>query len=226
MSAQEIDLSPLAGKDPLTLKEAAYCWAGILPTMNVKALREKYPDKLAVANAWLQNLQNAAQAGKLDHDRPDTIRNTWELSPIPLISDGRWGDFERPSGQRVKTQRKAPVPWPEVLVFRAALRAYADSIDQRPAFLFDPELPDNSESPPLPKGNLKDWRIDLIRLVIASKEWPPLSIPTSGKATIRQVCIDTLPAHFTVSTFDAAWKKAVSAGIVRMENHETYARRD
>lgn len=136
MSAQEIDLSPLADKDPLTLKEAAYCWAGLLPTMNVKALREKYPDKLALADAWLQNLQNAAKAGKLDHDRPDAVRDTWELSPIPLTSSGGWGDFEHPSRQRVKTQRKAPVPWPEVRVFRAALRVYADSVGQRPPFLF------------------------------------------------------------------------------------------
>jgi len=226
VSAQEIDLSPLADRDPLTLKEAAYCWAGLLPTMNVKALREKYPEKLALADAWLQKLQNAAKAGKLDHDRPDVVCDTWELSPIPLVSSGGWGDFEHPSRQRVKTQRKAPVPWPEVLVFRAALRVYADSIGQRPAFLFDPELPDNGESSSLPKGNPKDWRIDLIRLVIASKEWPPLSIPTTGKATIRRVCIDTLPAYFTASTFEAAWKKAVASGIVRTENHETYARRD
>lgn len=222
MSAQEIDLSPWAGKDPLTLEEAAYLWAGVPPNLWKK--QTLYPERCAAALERARQLREACEAGTLEYERP--IVPVTKNVVVQSAQVAGWGGEFSGGKTKVKQTTSEAAPWPRALLSRAALRVYADSVGRRPAFLLDPELPGNGESPPLPKGNPKDWRIDLIRLVIASKEWPPLSIPTSGKATIRRLCIDTLPAYFTASTFDAAWKKAVASGIVRTENHETYAWRD
>jgi hypothetical protein len=64
-------------------------------------------------------------------------------------------------------------------------------------------------------------QFEIILAVVAALEYEPLQIPDGGKAKIKTACLKR-PALFTDSSFDHAWKQAVSDGLVRMENHDKF----
>jgi hypothetical protein len=113
------DLSPWRGKDPLSIFQAAWLWAGIPPTL--PALQEneaRYGRELAAARGWLARLEDAAKAGELPYEKP--------VCQKKVVTSGRF----QPKTHHWEND------WPAALVARADLRAFAESIGQRPAFLF------------------------------------------------------------------------------------------
>jgi hypothetical protein len=122
------DLSPWQNKDPLTLSEAACLWAGYQPTLSKARVLEPY--RFAVAKERFRQIKQAAEAGRIDYERPDQIpRAVNEYGRITLSG---W----RRGGTVIQTTDPEPVAWEGALFTRAALKGYADSIGERPAFLF------------------------------------------------------------------------------------------
>ena len=123
------DLSPWQNKDPLTLREAACLWAGYPPGLRKAHVLE--PARVAVMQERFRQIKQAAEAGRINYDRPEVNKTT----SVPLSTgfdlEG-WGRAPRV----VQTTRRVPVDWSYALFTRAALKGYADSIGERPAFLF------------------------------------------------------------------------------------------
>lgn len=82
--------------------------------------------------------------------------------------------------------------------------------------------PPVQEEPPRPSR--QDERIQQILVRMRLRDCPPLKVPTGEKARLRTECVQADPRLFTPAAFDHAWKAAVSAGRIRTENHEMYAR--
>ncbi len=129
------DLSPWQNKDPLTLLEVACLWAGYPPGLH-KA-RESVPGEFAVMRERAQQIKQAAEAGRIDYKRPDVDRKINQAIPravdeYGLVTLSGW----RRGPTAIQTTERGPVAWESALFTRAALKGYADSIGERPAFLF------------------------------------------------------------------------------------------
>lgn len=132
MSAHEIDLSPWADKDPLTLEEAAYLWAGLPPNLLKK--QTLYPERCAAASERARQLQEACEAGTLEYERPIVpVTKNVVVQSVPIMG---WGGEFSGGKTKVKQTTNEAAPWRRALLSRAALRVYADSIGKRPLFLF------------------------------------------------------------------------------------------
>lgn len=140
----DIDLSPWALRDELTLAQAADLWAGLLPSMRLSE-RKQYPGKRAAAREWLRLLKVHAADGRLPAERRQ-VTTTVPCVLVPIGSSDPWlqaddawtsefGRARRPVRQ-VLQQVTVPCAWELATVKRADLRAFAQSIGQRPAFLF------------------------------------------------------------------------------------------
>lgn len=121
------DLSPWRRKDPLTIGEAACLWYGLKPGMTVKLI-ELYPVEWANTRSRANDMAKVAEAGKLPIQGkvPTTPKQTGRA----VIGSQYLGTPSRPATcQQVED-------WGRALVALADLRAYAESIGQRPAFFF------------------------------------------------------------------------------------------
>ncbi len=126
------DLSPWRGKDPLTISEAACLWYGLKPGMT-KALIKIYPVAWADAMSRAENMAKEAKAGRLPIvGRVRTYQQTIRRAVRSKYLGG--GEDQQPAGQENEDWGAAPVAL-------ADLRAYAESIGERPAFFF-PEAVD------------------------------------------------------------------------------------
>lgn len=125
-------LSPWQNKDPLTLGEAACLWAGYPP--GLRKAHQSEPARYAVMQEWAKLLKQAAEDGRIDYERPEVNRTKTVAAhdDFGRISLSDWG--RNPSV--IQTTERGPVAWTGALFTRAALMGYADSIGQRPAFLF------------------------------------------------------------------------------------------
>lgn len=122
------DLSPWRGQDPLSIFQAARLWAGIPPTLPTTTENEaRYAKELAAARGWFDRLENAAKAGKLPIQGP---RPTKTVQTSRAVTSYR-GQYQPATYREVETD-----DWRAALVALADLRAYAESIRQRPAFFF------------------------------------------------------------------------------------------
>lgn len=66
-------------------------------------------------------------------------------------------------------------------------------------------------------------QIARIMEAISAQGWNAMCIPAGGKQKIKAHCL--AQALFTDSAFARAWQAAINTGLLRMENHDTYARR-
>lgn len=127
----EFDLSPWRGIDPLTIFQAAWLWAGIPPTLPAtvenKAL---YAKALAVASGWRDRLEKAAKAGKLP------ILGGAPTKEVLIERGVQGSQYLGISPRPAVYQTVANDDWQGVLVALGDLRAYAESIGERPAFFF------------------------------------------------------------------------------------------
>lgn len=132
-----MDLSPWQNKDPLTLDEAACLWAGYPP--GLRKAHVLHPERYAAACERFRQIKEEAEAGCIEFDRPEVDRTVSKRVPAGVDDFGRinlsgWG---REFGATViKATERGPVSWGKALFTRAALKGYADSIGERPAFLF------------------------------------------------------------------------------------------
>ncbi len=123
------DLSPWHGQDPLSIFQAAWLWAGIPPTLPVTKENETfYAKPLAAARGWFGRLKDAAEAGKLPICGPVPTRK--EQTSRGVGGSPYLGIPSRPAEYREVEN------WREARVALADLRAYAESIGERPAFFF------------------------------------------------------------------------------------------
>lgn len=141
------DLSPWRGADPLSIFQAAWLWAGLPPTLPATRENEvRHAVELALARGWFGRLEKEAKkakAGKLPIiGDPPTKRIQ--------ISGAVAGSQYLGTPSRPAEYRTVPADdWRGALVALADLRAYAESIGQRPVFLF-PKVP--TDSPPTGLG--------------------------------------------------------------------------
>jgi hypothetical protein len=127
-------LSPWRDKDPLSLQEVAYLWVGIPPNLFRRTFRDKYPEKMAGAQEIERRIRGKAEAGELKYDRPvETIRFTKQIPSDSRFDE--WGRRDQRS-RNVETDVTGPVSWDQATFSRAVLKEFADSIGQRPEFLF------------------------------------------------------------------------------------------
>lgn len=126
------DLSPWQNKDPLTLNEAACLWAGYPP--GLRKAHQSEPARYAVMEERARQIKKAAEDGRIDYERPEINRPKKVAVPdvFSRISLSDWGRNKTV----YQTTERGPVSWLNALFTRAALRRYADSIGQRPAFLY------------------------------------------------------------------------------------------
>lgn len=130
-----MDLSAWQNKDPLRLEEIASLWAGLPP--GLQKAHQLHPERFAAARERFRQIAEAAADGDIEYDRPEADRTVNKRVPgggdyyggIDLNAWGRGATV-------IKTTERGPVPWGKALFTRAALRGYADSIGERPAFLF------------------------------------------------------------------------------------------
>lgn len=129
------DLSAWQHKDPLTLGEAAYLWAGLPPGL-LKA-HQLHPERYAAARERFRQIKQAAEAGVIKYDRPEENRTVNKRIPGGVDLYGRvdLNGWSRASTV-IKTTERGPVSWEYAKFTRAALRQYADSVGVRPSFLF------------------------------------------------------------------------------------------
>lgn len=130
-----MDLSAWQNKDPLTLEEAACLWAGYPP--GLRKAHERHPERFAAASERAKQIRKEAEAGRIDFDRPEIDRTVNERVPAPVDEYGliSLNDWARKS-MVIKRTERGLVSWGQALFTRAALKEYADSIGERPAFLF------------------------------------------------------------------------------------------
>lgn len=130
-----MDLSAWQSKDPLRLEEIASLWAGLPPGLH-KA-HQLHPERFAAAQERFRQIKEAAESGCIEYNRPEADRTVNKRIPGGVDDYGRidlngWGR----GSTVVKTTERGPVPWGKATFSRAALKGYADSIGERPAFLF------------------------------------------------------------------------------------------
>jgi hypothetical protein len=77
---------------------------------------------------------------------------------------------------------------------------------------------------PAPIETTKERRIAAIVATACNLGYEPKRIAWGGKAAIKAECLKDAKL-FTDSTFDAAWKAAVKAEQIKVENWETYTKR-
>ncbi len=123
------DLSPWQNKDPLTLNEAAYLWAGLTPGLRKAHVLQ--PERFAAAQERGRQIRQAAEDGSIDYERPEVERSKNTRIPTGIDLTG-WGR----GSTVIQTKERCPAAWGHALFTRAALKGYADSIGERPAFLF------------------------------------------------------------------------------------------
>lgn len=129
------DFSPWQDKDPLTLYEAACLWAGYPP--GLRKAYESEQGKFAAMQEWARRIRVAAEAGRINYDRPEVDRKINQQIPRAVDQYGRVSPIGSRRGPTViQTTERGPVAWEYALFTRAALKGYADSIGQRPGFLF------------------------------------------------------------------------------------------
>lgn len=122
------DLSPWQNKDPLTLSEAACLWAGYPP--GLRKADESEPARFAVMQERFRQIKQAAEAARINYDRPEVNKSVSKRVPTGRLNEFGWCDTV------IQTTERGPVSWERALITRAALRGYAVSIGERPAFLF------------------------------------------------------------------------------------------
>lgn len=77
-----------------------------------------------------------------------------------------------------------------------------------------------------PKLSKSDKQVKAILEVISDLGFEPMAVPDGGKTQIESLCRDQYSNLFNKdSSFTSAWKKARSQGVVKMSNHESFARR-
>jgi hypothetical protein len=155
----EIDISPYSLRDEFSLNEAAYLWAGLLPTMRISE-RKAYPAKMAAAREWGRVLVEAAKKGDLHVTMPPEGTKTTSQMLTAAVearnnrvreSLGSWEWTTRDSSPRFGVHRrdsKPPEPpWSLARASRAQLKSFAQSLGQRPAFLFHGDASEKAEAP-------------------------------------------------------------------------------
>lgn len=70
----------------------------------------------------------------------------------------------------------------------------------------------------------RGMQIARILEVIKCQGWDAMNIPTGGKGKVKAACLADARL-FTDAGFARGWRAASNAGLLRMENHDTYARR-
>ncbi|NMF99557.1 hypothetical protein GPA27_19450 [Aromatoleum toluolicum] len=85
-------------------------------------------------------------------------------------------------------------------------------------------IPSTRDTTPHGGADRRGKQIAVILEAIGRRGWNAMRIPTGGKGEIKSDCL-TDARLFTKSGFDRAWQAAINAGHLRMENHDTYARR-
>lgn len=131
----DFDLSPWQ-IDRLSIFQAAWVWAGIPPTLPATPENEaRYPVELAAARGWLGRLEEEAKAGNLpiQGEEPTKPKRTRGA----IVGSQYLGIPSRPAEYRMV----ADDDWRNVIVARADVRAYAESIGERPAFFFPETAP-------------------------------------------------------------------------------------
>ena len=147
-----MDLSAWQNKDPLRLEEIASLWAGLPPGLH-KAY-QLHPERFAAARERFRQIKEAAESGEIEYDRPEADKTVSKRVSSGADDYGRIGLNEwgrRPVAMVIKTTERGPVSWEKATFTRAALKMYADSIGERPAFLF-PEAVEVSALRCLDKG--------------------------------------------------------------------------
>lgn len=120
------DLSPGQGLDPLTIRQAACMWAR-LPMNMTAALIQTYPEQWATAQDCAQRLVIEAESVRLAYEKP------LPLMPGALLERAYSNAL---TGERRPARYEMVPDWGAARVARADLRAFAESIGERPAFLF------------------------------------------------------------------------------------------
>jgi hypothetical protein len=64
---------------------------------------------------------------------------------------------------------------------------------------------------------------EIVRVAKDELRFNPLEIPDGGKASIKENCLSNATL-FTKATFDSAWKAARKRDLVKMKNHDKYAK--
>lgn len=82
------DLSPWQNKDPLTLNEAAYLWAGLTPGLRKAHVLQ--PERFAAAQERGRQIRQAAEDGSIDYERPEVERSKNTRIPTGIDLTG-WG---------------------------------------------------------------------------------------------------------------------------------------
>lgn len=114
------------GDAPLTIGEAACLWYRLKPGMTTE-LTKLYPVEWANTQNRAEDMAKLAEDGGLPYEKPVP------LTPGHLIERGYSNAI---TGERRPARYEMVPNWSAALVARADLRAYAESIGQRPAFLF------------------------------------------------------------------------------------------
>lgn len=132
-----MDLSAWQNKDPLRLEEIASLWAGLPPGLH--RAQQLHPERFAAALERFRQIKNAAESGEIEYDRPEADKTVSKRVSSGADDWGRislndWG--RRPVAMVIQTTERGPVSWEKATFTRAALKVYADSIGERPAFLF------------------------------------------------------------------------------------------
>lgn len=153
----EIDISPYSLRDEFSLNEAAYLWAGLLPTMRISE-RKAYPAKMAAAREWGRILVEAAKKGDLHVAMPpegtkttnQLLREACEARNSRMRESlGSWEWTVRDSprfGVHRRDAKPPEPPWSLARVTRERLKVFAQSLGQCPAFLFPDDAPREAET--------------------------------------------------------------------------------
>jgi hypothetical protein len=127
-----------------------------------------HPEKYAVACEWARQIKTEAEAGRIDCDRPEVDITT--KTPISTGYDYGLESWRR-APRFMQTTKRAPAPWGKALFTRAALKGYADSVGERPPFLFPetarqagPFAADQGAPAPDTKEPPQEWRNGLKRI--------------------------------------------------------------
>jgi hypothetical protein len=127
------DLSFLDDDDgPLTIEEAACAWYRLKSGMTAELIK-LYPVEWENAKSRATAMVRLAKAGRLPYEKPVPKKNVKTSGRVIGSQYLGTAHLSRPATSREDDD------WSAARVARADLRAYAESIGQRPAFLF-PEI--------------------------------------------------------------------------------------
>ncbi|MDR0776759.1 MAG: hypothetical protein LBE81_09000 [Azonexus sp.] len=127
-------MTPYLHKDTLTLHEASCLWAVMPLNLTYKVQKERYAEQSAAMEGWVSLIQAASERGEIEYVRP--IAPPQQPRQAPRQANDGLGspEWRRECFTGGGQARFTPPP---VLRFTlAALRAYAESIGERPLFLF------------------------------------------------------------------------------------------